>query len=76
MLNQFRCSNIKFHLFYTVIIISGNKRHYEINLNCDSSDRQVPEKGNWTKAHFSPYKFSGSSIGKGLSSARSGFDPF
>lgn len=37
---------------------------------------QVPEKGNWTKAHFSPYKFSGSSIGKGLSSARSGFDPF
>jgi len=36
----------------------------------------VPEKGNWTKAHFSPNKFSGSSIGKGLSSARSGLAPF
>ena len=36
----------------------------------------VPEIGNWTKAHFSPNRFSGSSIGKGLSNARSGLDPF
>lgn len=35
-----------------------------------------PEKGNWTNAHLSPNKLSGSSIGKGLSNARSGLDPF
>lgn len=35
-----------------------------------------PEKGNWTNAHLSPNKLSGSSIGKGLSNDRSGLDPF
>ena len=36
----------------------------------------VTEVGNWPKAHFSPKRFSKSSIGKGLSNARSGLDPF
>lgn len=36
----------------------------------------VTDIGNWAKAHFSPKRFSKSSIGKGLSNARSGLDPF
>ena len=35
----------------------------------------IHEIGNWAKAHFSPKRFSKSSIGKGLSNARSDLDP-
>lgn len=46
------------------------------NIIYSKSTKPSPEKGNWTNAHLSPNKLSGSSIGKGLSKARSGLDPF